>query len=152
MHVQAIPLRVPDASTAIAVLFRQIKQAARMLFCSVRSGALAKETDPRAAAAAIAVSIAECAGPLDAKSEAVLCHEFRQVLRACDGHALLIHGRWLTKNTSDPNLVCDRVAALLNTQLWRAQKEGLLEMVLRISEGNPLQARAVKHLKTQLCL
>lgn len=152
MHVQAIPLRVPDTLAAVSVFFRHIKQAAHALLCTVKPGALAKETDPRAAAAAIAVSIAECAGPLDVQQEAVLCREFRQVLRASDGRELLAHGRWLTRNVSDPNMVCDRVARLLNTQLWRAQKESLLEMVLRVSDNSAVQRQAARHLKTKLCL
>ncbi len=152
MHVQAIPLRVPDTLAAVSVLFRHMKQAAHALFCTVTPGVLARETDPRAAAAAIVVSIAECAGPLDARGEAVLCREFRQVLRASDGRELLAHGRWLTRNVSDPNMVCDRVARLLNTQLWRAQKESLLEMVVRVSDNSAVQHQAAKHLKTKLCL
>ena len=152
MHVQAIPLRVPDPQAAITALLGHVKQAAKTLFFAAGSATLAKETDPRAAAAAVAVAIAECAGPLDAHAEAVLCREFRQVLRARDGRALLTHGRRLTRNAADPHMVCDRVAHLLNTQLWRAQKESLLEMVLRTSGSSPLQRQAAHHLKTRLCL
>lgn len=152
MHVQAIPLRVPDPQAAINALVRQVKRAAKTLLFSVKSGALAKENDPRAAAAAVAVAIAECAGPLDAHAEAALCREFRQVLRARDGRELLNHGRRLTRNAEDPHMVCDCVSHLLNKQLWRAQKESLLELVVRTSGSSPLQRQAANHLKARLCL
>ncbi len=113
---------------------------------------LESETDPRAAAAALAVSIAESSGPLSIKAESVLCREFRNVLGASDGSELLAYGRWLTKDIVDPNAVSDRVAGLLNEQLWQSQKQDLLDMTARVSSGNPIQVQAIGHLKHKLCL
>ena len=152
MHVQTILLRVPDTQEANSALRRLLKNVVKNVFLTVESESLAKETDPRAAAAAVAVSIAECSGPLDAHAESVLCSEFRQFLRARDGRELLTRGRQLTRNATDPHAVCDSVAPLLNTQLWRAQKENLLEVVRKTSGSSPLQRQAANHLKARLCL
>ena len=113
---------------------------------------LEAETDPRAAAAAIMVSIAESAGPLSATGEAALAREFRNVLGASDGSELVIYGRWLTRDLADPNAVSDQVAGLLKRQLWHAQKEDLLDMAARISHGDAVQMRAIDHLKGKLGL
>jgi hypothetical protein len=113
---------------------------------------LETETDPRAAAAAIAVSITASSAPPDAATEATLCREFEEVLGVGDGGELLAYGRWLTKDMVDPNAVTDRVAGLLNNQLWQTQKQDMLDMFVRISKGDPVQVQALGHLKHKLGL
>ena len=111
---------------------------------------LETETDPRAAAAAIAMAIADSGGPLDAVAEAALRREFDTVLNVADGGELLSYARWLTKDTVDPNAVTDRVAGLLNSQLWETQKQDMLDMCARVSGADPIQVQALGHLKQKL--
>lgn len=168
MHVLAALMGVLGTLAILLYRFSYLKQGAEDVIDTIEhaGGAwrrykfrrkaerppLETETDPRAAAAAIAVSIAGCGRPLDAQAEAALCREFRDVLGASSGDDLLAYGRWLTRDIDDPNAVSDRAAGLLNNQLWQSQKEDLLDMVARVSDGDPAQVQAIGHLKHKLCL
>lgn len=112
--------------------------------------ALETEDDPRAAAAAIAVSVAESAGRLSASDEAAMMQEFETVMGAEESADLLSYARWLTKDVVDPNTVISRVTGLLNRELDDAQKQDLMDMLARLSSGDPAQVQAIGRLKTQL--
>ena len=112
--------------------------------------ALETEDDPRAAAAAIAVSIVQCAGPIGAEQEQALRQEFESVLQIDDSEELLSYARWLTKEVVDPNTVSARLAELFNTQLGPNEKHDLIDMVTRLSGDDPVQIEAIRHLKSRL--
>ena len=108
------------------------------------------ETDTRAASAALAVAIAKDHGPLTADVEDRLCREFQDVFETTKGEELLVYARWLIKDSADPYAVSRRVSRLLSTQLWHQQKEQLIDMLARISHGDPDQVRAIGHAKARL--
>jgi len=114
--------------------------------------ALETESDPRAAAAAVAVSIVQCVGPIGAEQEDALRGEFETILQVDDSADLLSYARWLTKDTVDPNTVSARLAELFNTQLGHTEKHELIEMVTRLSGDDPVQIEAIRHLKSRLGL
>ncbi|MGI9413411.1 MAG: hypothetical protein ACR2PM_07075 [Hyphomicrobiales bacterium] len=112
--------------------------------------ALESEDDPRAGAAAVAVSIVQCAGQISAEQEQALRQEFETVLQTDDSEELLSYARWLTKDVIDPNTVSARLAELFNTQLGPTQKHELIDMVTRLSTDDPVQIEAIRHLKSRL--
>jgi len=112
--------------------------------------ALATEEDPRAPAAAVAVSIVGRPGQIGAEQEEALRNEFETVLQVEDSEDLLAYARWLTKDTVDPNTVSARLAELFNTQLGHREKHELIDMVSRLATDDPVQIEAIRHLKTRL--
>ncbi len=113
---------------------------------------LETEDDPRAAAAALAVVIMESAAALSADNEAALKHEFATVMGVEDSADLLAYARWITKDVVDPNTVTSRIADLLNAELGPRQKHDLVEMLGRLSNGDPIQVQALGHLKSKIGL
>lgn len=114
--------------------------------------ALETEDDPRAAAAALAVSFVECVGKISASDEVRLQKEFETVMGVEDSEELLSYARWLVKDTVDPNTVSGRLAGLLNKELGEEQKGELVDMLARISGDDPIQLQALEHLKTRIGL
>lgn len=112
--------------------------------------ALETEDDPRAAAAAIALSIVESAGPLSADQESALRREFETVLEIDDSAELLSYARWLIKDVVDPNTVSARIAGLLNAEVGDNEMRQLIDMLERLSNDDPAQIQAIEHLKSRL--
>ena len=113
---------------------------------------LETEEDPCAAAAAIAVVLVESAGVLTAQEEAALAAEFETVMDIREASELLSYARWITKDVVDPNTVIGRVAGLLNDRLGPKEKRDLVDMLGRLSSGDPIQVQALGHLKGKLGL
>lgn len=112
--------------------------------------ALEIETDPRTVAATLAVAIRQAAGPLTTDCEHALRAEFQRVLGQRQGRNLLAHACRLAADYRDPIAVCDFGARFLKRQLWRSRKQELVDMLARLSNGDPVQVRALGRLKTQL--
>jgi len=111
---------------------------------------LETEDDPRAAAAAIAVSIMESSGALTADQEAALRKEFETVLEVDESAELLAYARWLAKDVADPNTISSRIAELLNKELGGNEKQQLIDMLRRLSSDDPVQIQSIDYLKTRL--
>lgn len=114
--------------------------------------ALETEEDPRAAAAAIAVSLLQSCGQITAADEARLQKEFETVMGVEENADLLAYARWLVKDTVDPNTVTGRLVGLLNKELGEEQKLDLLAMLTRLSGDDPIQVQALSNLRTRLNL
>ena len=114
--------------------------------------ALETEDDPRAAAAALAVSLLQSCGQISAADEVRLQKEFETVMGVEDSTDLLAYARWLVKDTVDPNTLTSRLAGLLIKELGEEQKIELVDMLTRLSGDDPIQVQALSHLRTRLGL
>jgi uncharacterized tellurite resistance protein B-like protein len=104
-------------------------------------------TDPREAAAAMLVAIAQYDGALTADEEALIKDEMRQAFEANEKETeeLFVRGRWLTRDAGvDPAQTLRRLAPAVEKALAEEERRELLTM-LRMAAGLGSASTSVPH-------
>jgi uncharacterized tellurite resistance protein B-like protein len=104
-------------------------------------------TDPREAAAAMLVAVAQYDGALTADEEALIKDEMRQTFEANDQQAeeLFARGRWLARDSvNDPAQTLRRLSGIIEKQLNETERQELVTM-LRVAAGLGTSTTSVPH-------
>jgi uncharacterized tellurite resistance protein B-like protein len=97
--------------------------------------------DPREAAVAMMVAVAQSDGAMTDRERQVIIAELVARIGATERQAeeLLAHGRWLTRDVRDIDYCLDRLSSLIKRQGSPEQTRDVLEMLYRVAsvEGTP---------------
>jgi uncharacterized tellurite resistance protein B-like protein len=97
--------------------------------------------DPREAAVAMMVAVAQSDGAMTDRERQVIVTELVARIGATERQAeeLLAHGRWLTRDVRDIDHCFDKLAPLIKRQCSPEQHRDVLEMLLSVAsvEGRP---------------
>jgi uncharacterized tellurite resistance protein B-like protein len=97
--------------------------------------------DPREAAVAMMVAVAQSDGAMTDRERHVIIAELVARIGATERQAeeLLAHGRWLTRDVRDIDYCLDKLAPLIKRQCSSDQKRDVLEMLHKVAsaEGRP---------------
>jgi uncharacterized tellurite resistance protein B-like protein len=97
--------------------------------------------DPREAAVAMMVAIAQSDGAITDREQQVIVAELVARIGATEQQAeeLLAHGRWLTRDVRDIDYCLERLASLIKRQCSPEQIRDVLEMLYSVAsvEGPP---------------
>jgi len=97
--------------------------------------------DPREAAVAMMVALAQSDGAMTDRERQVIITELVARIGATERQAeeLLAHGRWLTRDVQDIDYCLDKLAPLIKRQCSPEQNRDVLEMLYSVAsvEGRP---------------
>lgn len=95
-------------------------------------------TDPKEAAAAMLVAVAQADGPLTEAESTVIRTRMSSVFGASrtEAEELLARGRWLTKDSVDAGNVFRRVLPVVQKSLGPAERRELIEMLKVTASAN----------------
>jgi len=97
--------------------------------------------DPREAAVAMMVAVAQSDGAMTDRERQVIKAELVARIGATEGQAdeLLAHGRWLTRDVRDIDYCLDKLAPLIKRQCSPDQNRDVLAMLSSVAnaEGDP---------------
>jgi len=98
-------------------------------------------SDPREAAVAMMVAVAQSDGAMTDRERQVIMAELVKRVGATERQAeeLLAHGRWLTRDVRDIDYCLDKLAPLIKRQCSPDQHRDVLEMLYSVAsvEGRP---------------
>src|SRR5215813_6200769 len=97
--------------------------------------------DPREAAVAMMVAVAQSDGAMTDRERQVILGELETRIGATERQAeeLLAHGRWLTRDVQDIDYCLDKLAPLIKRQCSPEQSRDVVEMLYSVAsvEGRP---------------
>ena len=97
--------------------------------------------DPREAAVAMMVAVAQSDGAMTDRERQVILAELVARIGATERQAeeLLAHGRWLTRDVRDIDHCLDKLASLIKRRCSTDQNRDVLEMLYSVAsaEGRP---------------
>lgn len=112
--------------------------------------------DPRSAAAAMMVSVAEVDGALTEAETAAILKEIatRFELSPADADAVLAEGRWLSKDAGDLSSFLRRMEPPVRAACTEQERRDLIEMLITVAEcagaADPIAAQAIETLRRSL--
>ncbi len=112
--------------------------------------------DPREAAVAIMVAVAQSDGAMTERERAAILEEAMRRFGASSKQAedLLAHGRWITRDVRDPDNCIRKLAPILERHCAADQRADVIDMTARVAsaEGQPgdIEERALVKLRQAL--
>ncbi len=112
--------------------------------------------DPREAAVAIMIAVAQSDGAMTERERAAILAEAMSRFGANKKQAeeLLAHGRWITREARDPDNCIRKLAPILERCCASEQRADVIEMTARVAsaEGSPgdIEQRALSKLRQAL--
>lgn len=94
--------------------------------------------DPREAAAAMLVAVAQADGPLTEKERTVILGRMSETFsaKAAEAEELLARGRWLTRDSVDAGNVMRRLAGVIVKKCGPRERSELIAMLYAVSRAD----------------